>query len=169
MFIHQPFHPVKYIDLISKHQITWTLAVPPMLKAIIDSPNAAPEKFKSLRFMASGAAPLDADLQAKASQKLGVPVIQGHGQTETTVAAFGLTLNMKHGTVGYIVPGVEARLVDDDEKDVKRGERGEIFLRGPNITKGYYKNDEANASTFTKDGWLKTGDVGVMDDENQLR
>lgn len=168
-YIHTPFNPVGFAKIVKQYSIATITTVPPMLKAVSEVPQATAENFRSLRWISCGAAPLDATLQTKISKQLGTLVVQGHGQTETTIAAFGLTLNMKPGTVGYIIPGVEARLVDDDEKDVKHGERGEILLRGPNITKGYYLNDEANKSTFTSDGWLKTGDVAILDGDNQLR
>ncbi|CAO1622123.1 unnamed protein product [Sympodiomycopsis kandeliae] len=168
IFLHSPFNPTKFVQLVKEHKITTLSTVPPMLKAISEVPEATPEHFASLRWIGCGAAPLDSKLQMKIAAKLKKPVIQGHGQTETTIAAFGLNLTQNPGTVGYIIPNVEARLVDDEDRDVKIGERGEILLKGPNITKGYYQNPEANESTFTRDGWLRTGDVGVFDKDLQL-
>lgn len=168
-FIHTPFNPVAYAKLIKDENIDTILTVPPMLKAVSEVPGANAENFASLRWISCGAAPLDAALQTKIAKQLGAQVIQGHGQTETTIAAFGLTSGSKAGTCGSIIPGVEARLVDDDDKDVKRGERGELLLRGPNITKGYYLNPEANQSTFTRDGWLRTGDIAILDEDMELR
>lgn len=86
--------------------------------------------------------------------------------TETTVGALGLHRNTTPGTCGRILPGIEGKLVDPETgKAVSPGERGELWVRGPNIMKGYYRNDAATKDTKTPDGWLKTGDVATVSDD----
>lgn len=145
-------------DTIRREKIELLPAVPPMLNVLLNTPQA--EQMTSLHHISCGAAPLDAELQSRVERKVGVQVLQGYGMSETTVGVLGLQPGAEAGTVGGLLPGVEARLVDDDGRDVAPGERGELLLRGPNITKGYYKNASATEATFA-DGWLKTGDIAI--------
>jgi 4-coumarate--CoA ligase len=151
--------------IICQEQIQVLPTVPPILNALVNTPQA--EKMTSLEHIGCGAAPLDKELQSRAERVLGAPVLQGYGMSETTVGVLGSQYDTSHGTVGRLLPGVEARLVDDDEKDVKIGERGELLLKGPNITKGYFENSTATKNTFTTDGWLKTGDIAVVNPETE--
>ncbi|KAK0557311.1 hypothetical protein OC846_000530 [Tilletia horrida] len=153
-----------HITVIEREQVDIAHLVPPVCLTLTKNPSAANKSsFRSLRFCSSGGAPLDIDLQQALQDQLGVPVLQSWGMTETTVGCMGVDLSSPVGSVGKLMPGVEARLVDADGKDVSRGERGELWIRAPNVTKGYYKNPAATAEVISKDGWLRTGDVGVID------
>ncbi len=108
-----------------------------------------------IRRGATGAAPISPEL-LKWFWAIGVPVLEGFGQTETAgVATINTFVANKLGTIGVTLPGAETRI----------GADGEILVRGPNVFKGYWKNPEKTAETFTRDGWLKTGDVGKVDNE----
>lgn len=84
------------------------------------------------------------------------------------VSSMPFNMPPKRGTCGIPIPGTEIRIVDEDENELPIGQPGELWVRGPQIMRGYLNNPEATAETITKDGWLKTGDIGVMDDEGYL-
>lgn len=124
------------------------------------------DTFKTVESVGCGAAPLDAGSQKRFSERIGTEVRQGWGMTETTVGCLGLHGNMTPGTCGRIMPGIEAKLIDPETNAVvKLGQRGELWVRGPNIMKGYYRNEEATGSIKTIDGWLKTGDIAIVSEE----
>jgi len=102
-------------------------------------------------------------------EKFGVRVREGYGLSETSpLACFNhFDRPSKPGTVGQPIFGVEVKCFDDDDNEVKRGERGEVVIRGSNVMKGYYKRPEATAEAF-RNGWFHTGDIGIMDEEGYL-
>jgi long-chain acyl-CoA synthetase len=118
----------------------------------------------------SGAAPLSEDAAAAFTRRFGIPIRQGYGLTE---AAPVVTSALPEGpekptSIGVPLPGVEVRLVDEEGDDTYAGDPGEIWVRGPNVFPGYWRNDEATDNALTKDGWLRTGDVAVVDDDGWL-
>lgn len=135
----------------------------------------AVEKYnmKSLTRLMSGAAPLGAGLTRAVGKRLKsqgaqVTIVQGYGLTETSPVTHILPVadaERKMGSIGLLLPNLEARLVTDDGKDAKNGEPGELWMRGPTIMKGYLNNLKATKDCITSEGWFKTGDVAVIDDE----
>jgi long-subunit acyl-CoA synthetase (AMP-forming) len=103
-----------------------------------------------------------------------VTIKQGYGMTETTVALAYGSGTLKLGSVGKLVPNIEARLVDPEtgkdvtKQDAEGGTTGELWVRGPSIVKGYYKNEKATRETINEEGWLKTGDVVNIDKDGDL-
>jgi len=119
-----------------------------------------------LRFMVSGAAPLSREL-AEFFHALGLPVYEGYGLTETSpVIAVNCPGAAKLGTVGRVIPGVEVKLGEESE-DQDSGTGREILVRGPNVTPGYFQQEDANREAFV-DGWFCTGDLGTLDAEGYL-
>ena len=115
----------------------------------------------------SGAAPLSSKL-AQFYFAMGLPVYEGYGLTETSpVIAVNYPGHVRLGTVGQVLPGVEVRLGEEREGD-EGGEGGEILVRGPNVTPGYYHLEEENRRAFV-DGWFRTGDLGALDADGYLR
>jgi long-chain acyl-CoA synthetase len=124
----------------------------------------------SVRLGICGAAPAPADLLDAVEHVLGFPMIEGYGLSECTCAA---TVNppdgpRKPGTVGIALPGQTVVIMAPDGSLVPAGERGEVVIQGPNVMVGYLNNDEATAATLG-DGWLHTGDVGILDEDGYLR
>ncbi|GAA5886899.1 hypothetical protein JCM16303_006753 [Sporobolomyces ruberrimus] len=161
------------LDLVQKYKCTAACLVPPIVLGIAKHPIVDKYDLSSLRYILSGAAPLSADLQAAASARLKgkTKVVQGWGMTETTSVGLIPTLSrpVPTGAVGQLISGVEARLVDEEGKDVKKGEAGELWIRGPNIMMGYTKNEKATRETLNEDRWLMTGDVCLVDNDGFFR
>ncbi|UQC79461.1 AMP-binding enzyme [Colletotrichum lupini] len=155
------FNFVEFLDYAKKYKITSFFSVPPIYLMIAKSP-LVKDHLDTVEFALTGAAALGGETQAEAQRRMGkgkAILGQTWGLSETTG---GFTILPRHltddtGSVSMIVANCEARLVDDEGKDVEVGQPGEMWCRGPIITKGYYKNDKANKEAFV-DGWFCTGD-----------
>ncbi|GAA5975414.1 hypothetical protein JCM5350_006472 [Sporobolomyces pararoseus] len=155
------------LELVQKYRCTAACLVPPIILGIAKHPIVDKYDLSSLRYILSGAAPLSADLQQAVATRLKgkTKVVQGWGMTETTSVGLipSLSRPVPTGSVGQLISGVEARLVGEDGKDVKEGEAGELWVRGPNIMNGYTKNKEKTRETINEEGWLMTGDIVTFD------
>ncbi|ORX37250.1 AMP binding protein [Kockovaella imperatae] len=161
------FDPETVFKVIEKYRVTFFFCVPPMLIAMMNSPKMAQYDLSSLRGLMLGAAPCDAKLIEKFENLF--PKVKGYGMTETSPVTHLMTLEEGHthkGSIGKIMPTMQGRLVDPETgKDVAQGERGELWVRGPSVMRGYWKNEEATRGTFAAGGWLRTGDIAVADKE----
>lgn len=120
-------------------------------------------KAPKLRYISTGGGPLDPTLKQKTEALLGIPLNNGYGLTESSPSAMMTRLEdpQEDTTVGPVVPEVEAKIVDPEVlRDLPDGEIGEIWMRGPNIMKGYFRDRALTAATLVEDGWLRTGDLG---------
>lgn len=162
------FDLATYLRALQDHRVTRAYVAPPIVVALAKHPSVEGHDLSALRFVFSGAAPLDAELAALASQRLGVPVAQGYGMTELSPLTHATPYGTDGvaGSIGKLVPSTEALVVDPLSGDaVPPGERGELWVRGPQVMQGYLNNAEATAATIDADGWLHTGDVAVVDDD----
>jgi acyl-CoA synthetase (AMP-forming)/AMP-acid ligase II len=156
-----------FLESIQRFKITTVHLVPPVLVMMAKRPETAKYDLGTIRHLLSGAAPLSRVLQNEVMNRFGVVVSQAFGMTETTCAAFmnaGGTKDMT-GSIGHLLPNMEARLIDEDGRDVMSdpqgaSEPGELWLKGPQMTSGYWKNTEATRESISN-GWFKTGDVAV--------
>jgi acyl-CoA synthetase (AMP-forming)/AMP-acid ligase II len=157
-----------FLGTIQKHRVTYMNLVPPIILALAKHPVVANYDLSSVRIIGSGAAPLSADLADACASRLGCLVRQGYGLTETSPVSHFHPFTgdrVDAGSVGPGVPNTECRLVDADTgADVAPGERGEMWIRGPQVMKGYFNKPEATAACMTDDGWFKTGDVAIETD-----
>jgi long-chain acyl-CoA synthetase len=153
--------------------VTTLLGVPTMFAAWVDVPDAGDRGTPALagvRRAISGAAALDADVALRFHRRYGIEIWQGYGLTEAAPAvstSLGTGRN-RPGSVGRPLPGVEVRLVDEEGEPVLAGDTGEIWVRGDNVFVGYWRDAAATSSVRTDDGWLRTGDIGVIGDEGDL-
>ena len=169
LVIHPRFDAEAALKAIVEKKITVYLGVPTMHVALLSVPGVENLDFSSLRLCGSGGAPLPVAVQKRFEQVTGCQLNEGWGMTET--APLG-TFTPKRGprrpgSCGVPYPGTEMKFVDvvNPEREVKLGERGEICVKGPNVTKGYWKKPDASVSSMTADGFFRTGDVGYMDED----
>ncbi|KAI9024665.1 hypothetical protein DFJ74DRAFT_665759 [Hyaloraphidium curvatum] len=172
------FEPQLFLDTIEKYKITIMHLVPPIIVALAKMPLVENYTLASVRDIFSGAAPLGKEVSdelverlMKLRKKVGstehVVLRQGWGMTETsTVVTANPLQGGKPGSVGLLLPNLEARVVDPDTgKDCAVGQEGEIWVRGPNVVIGYLNNEKANAETFDNEGYIHTGDVVTVDED----
>jgi len=157
------------LDIIEDHGVTWLHIAPPVILGLATAPQVEGRDFSKLKLVISGAAPLDADLAQRAETRIGAPIRQGYGMTELSPVSHKSRLarvdETPPGSVGALIPNTEARVVDPETgEDIAEGEDGEIWVRGPQVMRGYLNNPEATAETLIEDGWLRTGDIGRVDE-----
>jgi len=176
VYVMPKFDFIKMLEVIQTHKITELQLVPPIAVALAKHPATKNYDLSSIINAGSGAAPLSRAVCAEVEQlwKDGrVNVKQGWGMTEATCSVLGWDPNHRSesASVGELNPNCSARIVSDDSAnpiDVPQGERGELWVRGPNVMKGYWRNPKATAETLTPDGWLKTGDICYMDEHKRF-
>ncbi len=159
------------IDLTLKYKPTLFGGVPTMFVGLLNHPKFISAKLDFIKGCLSGAAPLALETISAWEKATGSTIVELYGLSETTALA---TFNpwrgkTKIGSVGVPIPETDCRIVDLEEGaiELKQGEAGEILIKGPQVTKGYFKNPDATAEAI-KDGWLYTGDIGYLDEEGYL-
>ena len=165
----QRFDPVSAMETIAERNVTVIPGAPSMWMALaqLDHPNA--EGFKKVRIALSGAAKLPEQISQSLSARFGLQVFEGYGLTEAApVVTTSIGLPWIPGSIGRPVPGIELRIVDENGGDVLLGDSGEIWIRGENIFAGYLNDPEATSRVLTRDGWLRTGDIAVVDEDGHL-
>ncbi len=163
------FDPSSTAESIERHDATVVSGPPTMWQMLASLPDDNLSAFKSVRIAVSGAARLTKAVAEQVKDRLGVPLSQGYGLTETSpVLTTSTGLDLPAESIGLPVPLVEMRLVDETGADVLVGDPGEIWVKGPNVFGGYFEDPEASARVFSPDGWLMTGDIGVVDDAGHL-
>jgi long-chain acyl-CoA synthetase len=166
----QRFDPVSSIDSIRNHRVTIVAGVPPMYESWVSmSEDDAPrDAFATVRLAASGASKLDLTVARTFAERFGLQIGEGYGLTETCAAATAAGSPPRLGTIGLPIPGTAIRLVDTSGDDVPAGDNGEIWIKGPGVFQGYWHDAAATARALTPDGWLRTGDLAVIDDDGML-
>jgi acyl-CoA synthetase (AMP-forming)/AMP-acid ligase II len=163
------FSPRAFWPQLRRHGVTWFSAGPTLHQMILErSDGGGPPP--SLRFARSCSSALSPALLARAEAAFGVPVVEAYGMTEASHQMASNPLppgERKPGSVG-VPSGVEIRTVDRDGEPLPRGVSGEVVIRGPGVIDGYLDNPQANAEAFF-DGWFRTGDRGVLDEDGYLR
>ena len=165
-----PFEPRAMLELLRAERLTAIAGVPTMWNAMLHAAEGfGPEDFAHLRLATSGGASLPVEVIRAFSATFDCTLLEGYGLTESTGAATFNDINrpQKAGTVGPALPGTTVEVRDSDGVAVAPGVVGEVFLKGPTIMKGYRNRPEATAAEL-QDGWLKTGDLGVLDEDGYL-
>ena len=157
-----------FLSMLQEHRITRAYAVPPIVLALAKHPLVDEFDLSSVEYVLSGAAPLSADLEEACAGRLGCRMQQGYGMTEASPVTHLVgddAAGRTPGSIGQTVPNTECRIVElGTDEDVAPGEPGELWIRGPQVMKGYLNQPEATAHTINAEGWLRTGDIGRVDE-----
>ena len=163
----------RVLSRVSSHAVTVLPGPPTLYQSILDHPELGQHDLSSLRVAVTGAADIPVELIGRIDQELSFSrIITGYGLTEGgTAAATSATDDVETiaTTVGRTRPGFELRIVDGDDNDLEPGTTGEILLRGGSIMSHYLDDPVATAAALSADGWLRTGDLGLVDDQGCLR
>ena len=173
--IMRNFDPVEILDKIDEYRVSKLFLVPAAMKIVADLPRAKDVDFSQLKFMLYGASPMPLPLLKQAIDVFSCGFAQFYGMTETsgTISALPpedheLQGNERMRSVGKALRGVEIVIMDDSGNILPPGEIGEIVTRSTMNMKGYWNLETATNETLTKDGWLRTGDVGYLDEDGYL-
>jgi acyl-CoA synthetase (AMP-forming)/AMP-acid ligase II len=162
----------EFLRLLQDQRITRAYVAPPIVLALAKHPLVDKYDLSELKSIFSGAAPLDASMERACTERLGSEVMQGWGLTETSPVVttnYNSPGGPRPGSVGVPLPNTEMRVVDPATgADVSRGETGELLVRGPQVMKGYLNAPEATAAMLDQDGWLHTGDLGLIDEQGYV-
>jgi len=154
-----------FLELVQTHKATRLYIVPPVALALAQHPLVDEYDVNSVQLVFSGAAPLGPETEIAVGERFGAVSIQGYGMTELSPISHGTWADAKrHGSSGQAAPATWCRIVDPETGgDLGPDEEGELWIKGPQVMKGYLGNPEATAETLTEDGWLKTGDLAIID------
>jgi len=167
LVLFQSFDMERILTAVARHKVTRFYAVPTVYIRFLNEP-ASRERLRSLKYVFSAATSMPAEIVRQWLDTFGLPINEAYGMTETaSCVTFNHLFRHKIGSIGTPAGIVEVRLVDGDDNDVERGQRGEIVVRGPNVMKGYFNRPEETAAALGN-GWLHSGDVGVFDEEGYL-
>ncbi len=162
------FSASNFWELLAQHKCTWFNVVPTIISYLLSGADPADRALdlSRLRFGRSASAPLPPELHKAFERKFGFGIIETFGMTETCAPCFSNPLDpaqRKYGSVGKPV-GNLARIAGADGRTLPPGEIGELMVKGDNVTPGYYKDPEVTAKSFDAEGWMRTGDLGLMDE-----
>ena len=160
-----------FLKVIGGVRFTAIIGVNTLFRSMLDAPGFAAIDLSSLKLAVAGGMAVQQVVAHRWKERAGVPLVEGYGLTETAPVAIAnpVTIQEWSGKIGVPLPSTEAAILDDDGGPIPLGEVGEICLRGPQVMKGYWKQPEETAKVFTPNGWLRTGDMGVMDERGSIR
>jgi len=171
-------NPVEMVQMFGKHRITHAFLVPVLLQFMLMVPDLDKADFSSIELIAYGASPISEEVLGASIKAFKTNFMQIYGLTETT-GATTILLPEEHDltgprkkllrSCGKIVPGMQLRVVDADTgKDVKTGDVGEIWVKGPQVMKGYWNMPDETKKSIDSDGWFRTGDAAYLDEEGYV-
>ncbi|HVQ39401.1 MAG TPA: AMP-binding protein [Pyrinomonadaceae bacterium] len=162
----------QFLGVLAQYEITVAPLVPPLVLALARAPQVDHHDLSQLKVIHCGAATLTDNIAISCQQRLGCEVRYGYGLTEVSPlshASLPDPETHRPGSVGYCLPNTEAKIVDyKSAAELGPNEEGEIWVRGPQVMKGYLGNESATAEMIDPDGWLRTGDIGYCDEEGRL-
>jgi long-chain acyl-CoA synthetase len=165
----QRFDPSTALDTIRERNVSVIPGAPPMWLAFSHFDEAPADSFAGVRLALTGAAKMPEEAIRRLHDRFGLTLLEGYGLTEASpVVTSSAGIAQRVGSVGKVLAGITVRLVDENGDDALAGDAGEVWVKGPNVFKGYLDEPEATARVLTADGWLRTGDIAVTDDDGYL-
>ena len=160
-----------FIHDLKKHPFTVIIAVNTLYRALLDAPEFAGVDTHALKVTSAGGMAVQRVVAERWKLRTGVNIIEGYGLTETSpvVIANPLDIGEWTGTIGMPIPSTQATIFDESDNEVEVGEVGEICVRGPQVMREYWNHPDETERVFTRDGWLRTGDMGFMDERGYFR
>jgi long-chain acyl-CoA synthetase len=165
----QRFDPATALESIRSRGVTVIPGAPALWVAFAHFDEAPSDAFAGVRLALSGAAKLPVSVAERFEERFGLRIAEGYGLTEASpVVTSSAGMTPVFGSIGRVLDGIDVRIVDDAGGDALVGDAGELWVRGPNVFAGYLDDPEATARVLTADGWLRTGDLGLCDEEGRL-
>ncbi len=160
-----------FLQVLRETRFTAIIGVNTLFRALLDAPGFAAVDLRPLKLAVAGGMAVQQVVAHRWKERAGVPLVEGYGLTESAPVAIAnpVTIQEWSGQIGVPLPSTEAAILDDDGERLGLGEVGEICLRGPQVMQGYWNHPEETAQVFTAQGWLRTGDMGVMDGRGSIR
>lgn len=160
-----------FLKVLRQTRFTAIIGVNTLFRALLDAPGFANVNLRSLKLAVAGGMAVQQVVAHRWKERAGVPLVEGYGLTESAPVAIANPVNIPEwsGQIGVPLPSTEAAILDDDGSPLGLGEVGEICLRGPQVMQGYWNHPEETAQVRTAQGWLRTGDMGVMDGRGSIR
>jgi long-chain acyl-CoA synthetase len=161
----------KFIEVLKKRPFHLFPAVNTLFNALMQHPQFKSIDFTQLCLSQAGGMAASEGTAKQWQQLTGCPMIEGWGMSETCAIGTNNVVTSKQftGTIGLPLPSIEIAIKDDDGKSLPLGEPGEICIKGPNVMRGYYNQPEENEKAFTQDGFMRTGDIGTMDERGYTK
>ena len=164
------FNAGRALQLIEEHRVTCLLGIASIFRVLAKSDEARKVDTSTLRLCVAGGEPLPLEVVQAIKATFGLDLLEGYGLTETSpVICVNRPERPKVGTAGQAIPGVEVMCVGADGRALPANREGEIWSRGPHIMKGYFNRPNETAEAIAADGWFRTGDMGIIDDEGYVK
>lgn len=171
LLITNPRDMQAFMQDLKKHRFTAMIGVNTLYRALLDAPEFAEVDTHRLKVVCAGGMAVQRVVAERWKQATGVPIIEAYGLTETSPGVTCNPLNIEDwtGTIGMPLPSTQAAVLDDEGNELAVGEVGEICVRGPQVMPGYWNRPDETVKVFTSQGWLRTGDMGLMDARGYFR
>ncbi len=170
VFITDPRNYASFVKVLKREKFSVITGVNTLLRKLLDTPGFNKINFNDLRLTLAAGMAVTNDVAEDWQIATGNPIIQAYGLTETSPAASMNPLDMDfyNGKVGLPIPATNISIKDEYGNDLEIGEIGEICIKGPQVTQGYWQHPELNKTAFTNDGFFRSGDIGVFDEKGYL-
>jgi long-chain acyl-CoA synthetase len=171
ILITNPRDMPAFIHDLKKYPFTAIIGVNTLYRALLDAPAFAEVNVRQLKLANAGGMAVQRVVAERWKKATGVPLVEAYGLTETSPGAIANPLDIDDwtGTIGMPIPSTQAVILDEGDEELPMGEVGEICLRGPQVMAGYWNHPEETAKVFTPGGWLRTGDMGFMDERGYFK